>query len=803
AALEKHWERRPGERVPYHVAELGWVHPRRLSFGPERELRLIDGNIYPYDFQPIGFDLRQAPHKFITFQPQLFNEYAEREGLAPPSLYWSFFKRFSARERMVLLDLFGKPWRIVFVDDDSNAGDAALEEAYKMADALGDSVTAQFPKGVKLQTVWPDPKSGELHNLTIKDCDRQISKLWLGGTGTTEGESRGLNDNTADVHADEEQDIFESDGILISDRFQCDLVESIVLVNAPWFGFRSAAEALRYVPSFKLKTEKPEDREKALQALKLIIDMGVAVPVDQVRSVGGVRKPKPDEAVVQMVESPQDDMSSRYIEPRPRVIDPSHSEPGQTLEEPPDAEEVYQTPTAAQQSPEQSPEPQAEAAPPRKPNPQDDDEWDLFYGPILSIQGELAGLEITAPSDGVTNFPVLGSNLRVSLRNSRFKVAHPSIAAELKAKWPQIWKLGGGKLGSHIYGRLAPIAQSSGVVQTDVDEEAVRLREAWAAQHVDDTDLAGVVAQLKWLVVGSQGLDRMMRTIAAEQARQKAKDVAVAPMLAGDEAIATEGHIHLAKQPSTVHGSPETIIEKGLASGLPILTAWAREVARATEGYTRASEIRASIRKAISALDTRRLSAVVEQRMIHSAMLGALDAEWEAEHDDVIQPVTFAGQKNFTRRPFAEAIAFFTSKNVVTKSVFERLLGSAKRAAFTIAGLAKKEMLQVGFEEVARIIEAGGDLRSFKRSLNARFDSAGWTRINDSHAETIMRNAVMGAYSSGRKAQMTQPHVLKARPYWQIKGVNDSRTRKAHGAAHGKVLRASDPFWKRAPTPWG
>ena len=94
-------------------------------------------------------------------------------------------------------------------------------------------------------------------------------------------------------------------------------------------------------------------------------------------------------------------------------------------------------------------------------------------------------------------------------------------------------------------------------------------------------------------------------------------------------------------------------------------------------------------------------------------------------------------------------------------------------------------------------------LRTFSKALGARFDAAGWTRLNPSHVETVFRNGVMGAYADGRKAQMTQPAVLAARPYWQILGVDDARTRKTHGKAHTKVLPASDPFFDRAGPPFG
>jgi SPP1 gp7 family putative phage head morphogenesis protein len=112
-------------------------------------------------------------------------------------------------------------------------------------------------------------------------------------------------------------------------------------------------------------------------------------------------------------------------------------------------------------------------------------------------------------------------------------------------------------------------------------------------------------------------------------------------------------------------------------------------------------------------------------------------------------------------------------------------------------------MLATAHDELAKAITAGADLREFSKALGDRFDAAGWTRLNASHLETVFRTNVMGAYSDGRRAQMTQPTVMAARPYWQILGVKDSRTRDPHAAAIGKVLPAGDPFFDRAGPPFG
>ena len=101
--------------VNWMIKDLGWIHPRRLHFGPERELRVYD-DLVAGNFAEHGIALRDERLKFIHWTPQLFGDYPEREGLARRALYWSFFKRFSARERMILLELFGKPWRWLEVE---------------------------------------------------------------------------------------------------------------------------------------------------------------------------------------------------------------------------------------------------------------------------------------------------------------------------------------------------------------------------------------------------------------------------------------------------------------------------------------------------------------------------------------------------------------------------------------------------------------------------------------------------------------------------------------------------------------
>ena len=279
-------------------------------------------------------------------------------------------------------------------------------------------------------------------------------------------------------------------------------------------------------------------------------------------------------------------------------------------------------------------------------------------------------------------------------------------------------------------------------------------------------------------------------------------------------------HVCLAAQPADANGSPELLVERGVDETAAITARWADDIANAVAD--RSSE--GSILTALGGLelDLAPFAKIVEREILHGAMLGALDSEWEREHDEEIAPVRFAAELTegaFSSLPYADAVRLFNDRKVLPKEAFDALQKGARRTAFTVAGMASQEMLTTTKAELARIVhlgrqrpvvgddgiarKPGPDLRNFRQFAKERLESAGWTPANKSHVETIYRTNVVSAYASGRYVEMRQPAVLAALPYWQIRGVDDDRARPTHKAAFGIVLRADHPFWKHAYPPFG
>lgn len=300
-ALEIMWDFQTG-RAPWRVTGLEWVHPRRLAFGPERELLLIDTTSARGNFVEQGLPLHDLPGKFIWWKPRLFREYPEREGLGPRTLYWAFFKRFGWRNRIILTELFAVPWRIIEIDKDAlNVQAAALDDAFREAESLGEEAVARMGPGMHLRVEWPSglgDASSNLLELSSEACDRQMSKLVLGNTATTDGNE--ANRSNSVTQRGEQDIILHRDGVGLSSRIDEHLCAPIATLN---FG----ASALSHAARFVLQTDPPRDRVADMDLLAKAIQLSVPVTVAQIREVTGAQEPQDDEPVIVVASQSRED----------------------------------------------------------------------------------------------------------------------------------------------------------------------------------------------------------------------------------------------------------------------------------------------------------------------------------------------------------------------------------------------------------------------------------------------------------------------------------------------------------------
>jgi len=126
-----------------------------------------------------------------------------------------------------------------------------------------------------------------------------------------------------------------------------------------------------------------------------------------------------------------------------------------------------------------------------------------------------------------TDFPKKGDDQKISLNNSQYKQFPFAYAEKLKEEYPSIWKRGGNIYGNTAYQNW--IKARKGEMTPGV-ERWIKKREAWAARHFKNKRPAGVVALIKWGVVGQLGVSGMKKVLKPLIDREKKKMAAGAAM---------------------------------------------------------------------------------------------------------------------------------------------------------------------------------------------------------------------------------------------------------------------------------
>jgi hypothetical protein len=196
----------------------------------------------------------------------------------------------------------------------------------------------------------------------------------------------------------------------------------------------------------------------------------------------------------------------------------------------------------------------------------------------------------------ITDFPGPGDDKSVSLDNSQWPVFPVDEAIRLRDDYPAIWDEGGNIRGNEQFALLAPMAEAKRNPESNEEEQAIRLREAWIARHLDDFQLPGVVAQIKWLAIGSRGIDHMRETIQKAIESQESKgfvDCAIKgpEFLISTDAIDRQGEIvdqdgwdfsNWMKNPvildSHKYNSIDDVIGRGIGAPKRVGNGWAIEI---------------------------------------------------------------------------------------------------------------------------------------------------------------------------------------------------------------------------------
>lgn len=156
---------------------------------------------------------------------------------------------------------------------------------------------------------------------------------------------------------------------------------------------------------------------------------------------------------------------------------------------------------------------------------------------------------------------------------------------------------------------------------------------------------------------------------------------------------------------------------------------------------------------------------------------------------------------------FLEAIAFFNKKLNLPSARWADVWHGLHTRVFTVAGAMQEDLLADLRGAVAKAMEEGTTLRAFQKDFDKIVKRHGWTYNGGRGWRTriILGTNIKTSYAAGRYKQMTDPDVLKRRPFWEYRHGDSREPRPEHLEWSGKVLSADDPWWKThyPPNGWG
>jgi len=281
------WEKQGGDLIPIGGIPL---QPRRFIVDPATgRLCLYDaagGQQYP------GSDLYEKfPNQIMQFQPRVNGTGPMSEGLMRVLLWSAIFRNWGIRDWLQLARLAWHPYILGIIKRGGvgSSGNgitqvgggttATWHDVANLEKAINDLLkygTAIRPESTELEVKWPQASGGKEsgHEALARFFADEISKAALGSTLSTQQGRTGAM-ALGQVHDAVRKDRRNAMARAIAAMIRKDLVEPFVRMN---FG------ANVYVPKVALVPQDDLDLTTFSTALKALVDAGMQVPAEWVRS---------------------------------------------------------------------------------------------------------------------------------------------------------------------------------------------------------------------------------------------------------------------------------------------------------------------------------------------------------------------------------------------------------------------------------------------------------------------------------------------------------------------------------------
>lgn len=284
ACLEIEWHRVEGLWVPKTITHRpqSWF---TLHRGYRQELRLRTNDVTD---GVIGQPL--TPFNWLTHIHKAKSGYLERSALFRQLVWTYLFKNYSVGDLAEFLEIYGIPLRIGKYP--ASASEKEKATLLRALASVGHNAAGIIPEGMLIDfqdAATGDPKAFEL---MISWCERNQSKVILGGTLTSGADGKSSTNALGNVHNEVRKDLRDGDVRQANTTLTRDLVYAMAALNG------LAPNGLRRSPLFRLNAQEREDLATFSEALPPLVNMGVRPPIAWVHERLGIPVAQGNEPVL-------------------------------------------------------------------------------------------------------------------------------------------------------------------------------------------------------------------------------------------------------------------------------------------------------------------------------------------------------------------------------------------------------------------------------------------------------------------------------------------------------------------------
>lgn len=290
AALEIEWHRVDKYWLPKTVTHRpqAWFQFHR---GYTQQIRLrtntvIDG----IQGEPL------APLGWITHIHKAKSGYLERTALFRQLVWTYLFKNYSVGDLAEFLEIYGIPLRLGKYPP--NASEQEKTTLLRALVGVGHNAAGIVPEGMLLE--FHDAATGDpdAFELMISWCERNQSKVILGGTLTSGADGNASTNALGNVHNEVRKDLRDSDIRQANSTLTRDLVFAVATLNG------LAPDGMRRCPRMNLNAQEPEDLAAYAEALPKLVGIGLQPTKAWAHEKLGIPMPQDGEEVLSAASPP-------------------------------------------------------------------------------------------------------------------------------------------------------------------------------------------------------------------------------------------------------------------------------------------------------------------------------------------------------------------------------------------------------------------------------------------------------------------------------------------------------------------